>query len=95
MMMLTSSLPFVFVCLFLVVCSRFDLSLAKEKAKPAAGGGGGGLFAHERAMAEAKGILAMLGVKNPTAAQLKDMTETVKTTGLTLADLQQAQVSDR
>lgn len=45
-------------------------------------------------MAEAKSILQMLGVKNPSEAQLQEMTETVKTTGLTLEDLKQAQVSD-
>lgn len=51
------------------------------------------MFSHERAMAEAKGILQMLGVNNPTAAQLQEMTETVKTTGLSLADLKAAHVS--
>lgn len=54
---------------------------------------GGSMFSHERAMAEAKGILQMLGVNNPTAAQLQEMTETVKTTGLSLADLKAAHVN--
>jgi hypothetical protein len=70
-----------------LLSSRIDSTHAKPKAA-------GGLFAHERAMAEAKSILALLGVKNPTTEQLEQMTENVKTTGLTLADLQQASVSD-
>jgi hypothetical protein len=78
----------------LLLCFALSWRIAESSNAKGAGSAGSGLFAHERAMAEAKSILQMLGVKNPSEAQLQEMTETVKTTGLTLEDLKQAQVSD-